>query len=203
MIYKIAAVCTCFIVFILLIGSYLAPNDLQGCGSSPSDVKQTCQKADAIVAISGGDTAARATEAVRLYKNGWASALIFSGAAADKSGPSNAAVMKKLAIEQGVPEQAIITEDMSQTTHENAKRMQRVLESHSYKRIILVTSAYHQRRASIEFKRNIGTSDIKILNSPLQRDNQWSQWWWLTPTGWWLAIGELIKILLTYGGVSQ
>lgn len=203
MIYKIAAVLACFVIFILLVGSYLAPNDLQGCGSSPSDTRPACQKADAIVAISGGDTSARAAEAIKLYQDGWASALVFSGAAADKSGPSNAAVMKKIALEQGVPEERIIIEDLSQTTHENAKRMQRVLESHNFKRIILVTSAYHQRRASIEFKRNVGTSDVKILNSPLLRDNQWSEWWWLTPTGWWLATGELVKILLTYIGVSQ
>ena len=82
-----------FFLVVWAIGSYLAPDDIASCGAKPSN-KQGCETAHAIVAVSGGDTAARADEAIKLYKNGWANILIFSGAAADKSGPSNALVIK-------------------------------------------------------------------------------------------------------------
>src|SRR5450759_4182567 len=90
------------VAFIVGISLYLQPNDLSKCGVTPGSTGN-CQSVDAIVAISGGDTQARASWAIGLYKNGWSKTLIFSGAAMDKSGPSNAAVMKKLAISAGVP----------------------------------------------------------------------------------------------------
>lgn len=46
----------------------------------------------------------------------------FSGAAADKSGPSNAAVMKQRAINAGVVASAIIVEELSESTDQNAKQ---------------------------------------------------------------------------------
>jgi len=38
-----------------------------------------------------------------LYKHDWAKLLIFSGAAADKTGPSNAEAMKRQALAAGIP----------------------------------------------------------------------------------------------------
>ena len=61
-----------------------------------------CRKADAIVAVSGGDTNARTDEAIKLYKEGWAPLIVVSGAAAaDKTGPSNAKAMYQRAINSG------------------------------------------------------------------------------------------------------
>lgn len=189
------------VVIVLLVGAYLAPDDLAKCGARPSDTPG-CHAADVIVAVSGGDTQARTNEAVKLYKNGWAPKLIFSGAAADKTGPSNAKAMREQAIHEGVPQGAIITEERSETTRQNAQLSSSVLASNDDRRVILVTSAYHQRRAGLEFRSTVG-ANTQIVNHPVQHDNQWSQWWWLTPTGWWLALSELTKILLVYVGVSR
>lgn len=186
---------------ILLIGAYLSPDDLAKCDARPSDAAG-CQAADVIVAVSGGDTRARTDEAVLLYKDGWAPKLIFSGAAADKSGPSNAEAMRERAIAAGVPEDVITTEELSETTRQNAQLSSSVLASNDDRRVILVTSAYHQRRAGLEFRSNVG-ANTQIINHPVQHDNQWSQWWWLTPTGWWLALSELVKIVLVYAGVPR
>lgn len=183
------------------IGSYLSPDDLKKCGTIPSDVKG-CDKADAIVAVSGGDTTARTAEAIKLYKNGWADTLIFSGAAADKSGPSNAEVMREQAIEAGIEPGVIIIEGNSQTTTENAVQTTNIFEQNDIKSAIIVTSAYHERRATLEFQRR--TSDISIRSHPVATDKQWSQWWWLTPSGWALAIPELVKsLILSTGGVEN
>lgn len=187
-------------VFTVGLNAYLSPNDLRSCGVSPSTVKG-CEKADAIVAVSGGDTVARTNEAIKLYKDGWAGKLIFSGAAADKSGPSNAKAMEKIAEEAGVSSDAIIIEEYGETTKENAEKTRNIFAEYNIDSVILVTSSYHQRRAGLEFSER--SPNVTIRNHPVASDNQWSSWWWLTPTGWFLALSEAFKILAFYVGGSR
>ena len=101
----------------------------------------------------------------------------------------------------GVPENSIIIEESSTTTAENAANTVVLVRQLQVKRVILVTSAYHQRRASMEFMTAYG-SDITVINHPVASDNQWSKWWWATPYGWWLAGGEIIKIVIFYTGAA-
>lgn len=186
-----------FVAIVAIIGLniYLQPNDLKDCDNKPG-VSNYCQPVDAIVAISGGDTEARVDEAIALYKNGWSKTLIFSGAAEDKTGPSNAAVMKTRAIKSGIPKSAIYLDERSETTNQNADNVQIIFSDHNIKSAILVTSGYHQRRASLEFKKS--APDVSILNHPAQNDRNWSIYWWMTPYGWWLTTGEVAKIVAFY-----
>lgn len=188
-------------VIILGISAYLGPDGLSHCGRSPS-TKQDCGTVDAIVAISGGDTQARTRNAIDLYKNGWSELLVFSGAAADKSGPSNAEAMKRQAMSAGISPDVILIEETSETTKQNAANTTNLFERRGISSVILVTSAYHQRRAGLEFGQRAGSS-IKLINHPVKSDYQWSRWWWITPTGWYLAISELVKVVAFYAGGSQ
>lgn len=182
---------------IIGIGAYLGVDDLSSCSQTPTG-ENPCNSADAIVAVSGGDTTARADEAIKLYQNGWADYIVFSGAAADKSGPSNAAVMKQQAIDAGVPESSILIETMSETTEENATNTAEILEQYDISSVILVTSFYHERRATIEFKKS--APSIAVRSHPVDSDRQWrGDGWWLTITGWRLALQEIGKILVTTG----
>lgn len=182
------------------IGRYLGPDDLKDCKNGPSQTEARCFKADAIVAISGGDTEARAKEAIMLYKKGWADKLIFSGAAQDEFSPSNARAMRQVAVDSGVPAKDILIEETARDTTENALNTLLLASFNGNRRVILVTSAYHQRRAGMEFTQAFGDR-AQIINHPVASDRHWSQTWWLTPRGWWLAIGELAKIsvVLTRG----
>lgn len=183
------------------LGAFLSPNDLKSCDRLPQP-EGNCRAADAVVAVSGGNTADRAKEAIELYKLGWGDKLIFSGAAKDTSGPSNAEVMRVQAMEAGVPSRDILIETFSQTTKENATKTSNVLEKWDIHDVILVTSPYHQRRASLEFNAAVG-DDIIIRNHPTTYDEDWSNWWWLTPRGWWLAGGEVVKIMAFFAGQSE
>ncbi|HEV7952333.1 MAG TPA: YdcF family protein [Candidatus Saccharimonadales bacterium] len=184
------------VLVIFGITAFLGPNDLAKCQNLPNN-SPSCQPTDAIVAISGGDTTARAREAIELYKRGWAPKLVFSGAAQDKSGPSNAAVMRDIAHDAGVPDEDIITEDEGETTRQNAENTLGIFEENGISSVILVTSGYHQRRASLEFnKRSDGL--VNVRNHPVATDRQWSSLWWLTAGGWYLAAGELAKITMFY-----
>ena len=193
----IFAILAFFVLVAVILPIYLGPDDLSRC-LKPEEAG-LCAKVDAIVAVSGGDTSARTAEAIRLYQAGWSELLIFSGAALDKSGLSNAEAMRRQAIEEGVDSHNIMIEDSSATTSENAENTAQLVEKTGIKRILLVTSAYHQRRASMEFKEAFGPA-VEIVNHPVASDNQWSIWWWLTPMGWWLAVGEVVKIIVAVVG---
>lgn len=194
----IIAVAIMAAVVIVGIGAYLAPDGLSHCQDRPS-ADSDCQKVDAVVAISGGDTSARTAQAIELYKNGWANLLVFSGAAQDKSGPSNAEAMKRQALAAGVPTGDILVDETSENTKQNADNSIALFTEHDITSVILVTSAYHQRRAGLEFGQRAGGT-IKIVNHPVGADNQWSSLWWTTPTGWFLAGSEIIKIIAFYLG---
>lgn len=184
----------------IAIGAYLSPNDLSDCADQPNGGKM-CSTADAIVAVSGGDTSARTDEAIKLYKNGWAPKLILSGAAQDKSGPSNAEAMGRQAEAAGVPSNAIILEDQSETTQQNAEKTQTIFEENGINSVILVISAYHERRASLEFAAR--SQNVLVRRHPVAADSQWSGWWWLTPQGWYLALSEIVKIIAFYIGGAR
>lgn len=185
-----------FVAIVIAISIYLQPNSFFGCSEQPDEGSTQCQKADAIVVVSGGDTGARTSEAIKLYQNGWGDYLVLSGAAQDKTGPSNAEAMRRQAEEAGVPANAILLEELSETTEQNAINSQSIFEQQSFDSVILVTSGYHQRRAYLEFEKR--SQGIEILNHPLHNDMHWSPFWWITPIGWWFAGGELVKITAFY-----
>jgi uncharacterized SAM-binding protein YcdF (DUF218 family) len=162
------------------IGFYLSP-------------QSALTKTDAIVAISGGETQARTAEAVALYKAGWAPVLIFSGAAADPTGPSNARAMATTAESDGVPASAVLLDETSVDTSQNATDVAVIVHQHNYHSIILVTSPYHQRRAEIAFHRALGSS-FPIVNHS-SYDQLWRRSdWWATSYSRSLTYSELQKV---------
>jgi len=104
--------------------------------------------------------------------------------------------MKTLAVKAGVPATAIYVDEDSNTTKQNAQNVQTIFSELNVKSAILVTSGYHQRRASLEF--NKLTHGVTILNHPIKSDKDWSFWWFMTPRGWWLAGSEGAKIVIFY-----
>lgn len=151
------------------------------------------QKADAIIAVSGGDTKGRTAHAIKLYQSGWAPQLIFSGAAKDPKSASNAKVMMSMAVSQGISPDVISIDEQSRDTRENAEKTKALIGDK--KTIILVTSDYHQRRALREFQRVLG-DDITIISSPANDKNWNAQTWFLTPYGWWISITEATRAVL-------
>ncbi len=163
------------------IGYYLAP---QG----------RLAKSDAVVAISGGETKARTDEAIRLYRDGYASIMIFSGAAADTSGPSNAMAMRQQALAEGIDGSRILLDETSANTSENATAVAKIVHDHSYHSLILVTAPYHQRRANLAFTRALGPG-IRVINHSAF-DQNWSRSrWWRHGYNYAITLAELQKTL--------
>ena len=158
--------------------------------------QNSLELSDAIIIISGGETTQRVSEGVRLYKERWAPLLIMSGAARDE-GTSNALAMKKMAISAGVPEKNVVVEEEATNTFENALKVKNIIQAQKITKMILVTSPYHQRRASLVFHLALRGLPIQIINHSA-KDSQWRK------NGWWenswarrITFSELQKILYT------
>lgn len=93
----------------------------------------------------------RTDRASRLYDAGRAPLIIVSGAALD-GGRSEATVMASALERAGVPAGAIIREDHSLTTHQNAFYTARILRERGIQHFLVVTSALHMPRAMASFQ---------------------------------------------------
>jgi uncharacterized SAM-binding protein YcdF (DUF218 family) len=156
-------------------------------------VADPLEKADAIVAISG-DTGARANTAISLWKQGYAPVLLFSGGSLDPSSVASAELMKRVAVAAGVPETAIVVEGASATTEENAARVAEVMTKLGMHSAILVTSPYHQRRASILFGREFERAGLSLRNHPANDPDWDANLWWTREPSRRLTVVELVKL---------
>lgn len=166
---------------------------------SPQD---PLEKADAIVTISGGETRQRVAEAVTLYNKSWAPLLIMSGAARDAK-LSNAVAMKQIAVSMGVPADKILVEEAATNTLDNAKFVRDIIKEKKFTKIILVTSPYHQRRASVAFTKALKGLPVKIINHS-STDSVWRKnGWWQDDWARYLTLSELQKTLYTWALPGQ
>lgn len=94
----------------------------------------------------------RTDTAARLYEAGRAPLIIVSGAALD-GGISEARMMASALEHKGVPPDAILQEDHSLTTHQNAVYTAEMLRKNDIQRFLLVTSALHMPRAMASFQK--------------------------------------------------
>ena len=94
----------------------------------------------------------RLVHAVALFKAGKADYILLSGGSAPGS-RSEAHLMQDVLAIMGVPASALILEDQSRNTHDNAVNSAALLKARGMTRILLVSSAFHMRRADALFKR--------------------------------------------------
>ncbi|HYH99511.1 YdcF family protein [Hyalangium sp.] len=122
--------------------------------------RERSQSADALVVLGArvlpggvpsGALQARVEKAVELYQRGIAPRLLFSGGVGVNP-PSEAQVMRTLAVQLGVPAEACILEEQSHSTEQNARYSAALLRSLSARRVVVVSDPYHLLRARQYFR---------------------------------------------------
>ncbi len=117
-------------------------------------------QADVLVVLGGGsyntgilkeDSMKRLLTGFILHKR-YGLPIILSGGASIGKLPE-AEIMKQLLEELGVDKSKIFTEVRSRDTFENAKYVKEICEKHNFRRVVLITSAYHMPRAVETFKK--------------------------------------------------
>jgi uncharacterized SAM-binding protein YcdF (DUF218 family) len=110
-------------------------------------------RSDAIVVLCGQDAEARTRFGVGQFATGAAPFLMLSGGRHDPPHTEGAKEMAVKAMALGVTPAAIVVEDQSQNTREQAEGVLAKAKEMSWGRLLLVASPYHLPRAFLTFLR--------------------------------------------------
>jgi uncharacterized SAM-binding protein YcdF (DUF218 family) len=125
-------------------------------------LQDRAQPADAIVVLGsrvypggvpGPSLNRRAQHAAALYARGLAPLVVCTGAQGDETVPSEAAVGCDLAATAGVPPSAMLLEERSHSTEQNALYTAEMLAPRGLTSVIIVSDSYHLYRANLLFTR--------------------------------------------------
>ncbi len=169
-------------------------------------VRAPLERADALVVLSGSATYIERTQrAAELYSEGRAPKIILTSDG-QQGGWSSAQQRNLLFIERAreellrlnVPAQAIeeIPHALS-NTHEEAVELRAYAARSGLRSLLIVTSAYHTRRALWTLRRVFNGSNIEIgiESPPTGQQTPRPSVWWLTPFGWRVVGGEYLKLV--------
>lgn len=121
----------------------------------------SAQEADAIIVLGAGllrdgrpgpALARRSLHAADLWHAGIAPTIICTGGQAESFPRSEAAACREILRASQVPASAILLEEQSRSTEENAIYSKRILESKGLGDVVLVSDSYHMLRASWLFQ---------------------------------------------------
>ncbi|MEN3337301.1 MAG: hypothetical protein V7647_977 [Acidobacteriota bacterium] len=192
-----AAACICLFPFA---GRYLV-------------VEQPLEHADAIVVLAGAH-AERWLEAVDLFRDGWAPRIVLSrGRIEDAEArlvalgvrfPQDAELVRDAMLQMHVPPAAILMlpESLDNTAQEAASSRRMAIAS-GWRRIIVVTSKYHSRRASYAFEREFRGTPVHVVVRTTRYDPSMPARWWTTRADVRYVTSELQKLAVYRLGVRQ
>lgn len=113
---------------------------------------------------------------------------------------TEAAELKKILLQAGIPENLILLEDKSHNTHENAMFTAQLLQKHpEIQSVVLITSAFHMRRAEACFK-VAGLKPIIFPADFYSSDRQYLPQYLIVPSAsafanWHLLIHEILGFI--------
>lgn len=145
------------------------------------------QISDAIVLLEG-DGLNRYKKAVDLYNQKFADKIIFSGGITDyEYGSFPFSDVLPYILKTNVPKEAIIHENTSLNTKEQATEVVRMAKKNEWRKIILVATHEHQYRAYLTFLREVldNYPSLALYNAPV-RDLPW-----FVETGWGIRFDRL------------
>jgi uncharacterized SAM-binding protein YcdF (DUF218 family) len=142
-------------------------------------VDETPESADAIIVLGDdnyeGDRAMRGAE---LFKAGWAPRVIASGRYL-RPYASIAELEEHDLKDRGVPAGAVVRlAHRAANTREECVAIGQLLSEHGWKRVLLVTSNYHTRRARYVCAREFPGGTALHTMAAQDRDYDPEKWWW-------------------------
>lgn len=148
--------------------------------AGPLSIADIPQRSDVIVVFGGGvgetgspgkSTIERARYAAQLYHEGYSDKIIFSSGYTFTY--NDAENMRLIALSAGVPDKDIILEQKANSTYENVISTRPILYRKKWDSILLVSSPYNMRRASLVFNKQ--AEDIKVFYTPVKNPQFYSR----------------------------
>lgn len=133
---------------------------------------------------------ARLDHGIALWKKGLAPRLILTGGTGVGDTISEAAVGRNYALEQGVPDSAILLENRGTTTSQSLEAVAGIVRQLPSSEVILVSDPFHMLRLSIEAERlGLEAYTSPTRTSPISRNKD---------ATWRFIISESVKAPLTF-----
>ena len=168
-------------------------------------VEKPLEKADVILVLGGSATFEERTDrAAELFKQGVAPKILLTNDG-EKGGwnkqlqrnPYFFERAKWQLIANGVPENAIeiLPEEVTGTIYE-AKLLKKFAAENNLNSLLIVTSAYHSRRAQWTFERTFGAESRTVIGIETPKtgiETPSRSLWWVSEQGWRFVAGEYIK----------
>ena len=163
-------------------------------------------KADVVVVLGGSSTFVERTHyAAEIFKEGRASKILLTNDG-QQGGWSNADQRNPFFVERamreveaaGVPaEEVQALPQVVTSTYEEAVLLRQYADTHGLRSILIVTSAYHSRRAWWTLRRVFEGSGVElgIESPPAGWQTPGTATWWLHSRGWQLIAGEYVKLV--------
>lgn len=190
-----------FILLLFLIWLFLAPFLAERL-----IIEKSLEKADAILVLGGSSVYLERTQkAAELFKKGIASKIYLTDdgeeagwSKIEKRNPPYVELARNSLVSQGVPAENIeILEPQVTGTIYEARVLLQKAKSANLKSVLIVTSAYHTRRAFSTFQRifaeNNQPTEIGITSPPTGEQTPPPFSWWLSGKGWNFVAGEYVK----------
>lgn len=164
------------------------------------------RRADAIVVLGAGIedaetlsglTAYRLLYGLRLFRNGYAPRLVLTGGNPNDPRVPESEVMARVALEFGVPREALIVEREALRTATQAEAVARIVRPRGIRSIVLVTSLTHSYRAARLFRK----AGLEVLSAPAEVQ-QPVRWVALSPPVVFGRSCALGPVLYEYGALA-
>lgn len=172
-------------------------------------IEKPLEKADAILVLGGSRTyLERTRKAAELYKNGVATKIYltddgeFAGwSRTEKRNPPFVELARNALVSNGIPAENIeILEPQVTGTIYEARILSEKAKNANLNSLLLVTSAYHTRRAFWTFQRIFAEQNqmtrLGITSPPAGEQTPVPDFWWFYPSGWNFVAGEYVKFVI-------
>lgn len=162
-------------------------------------VDEEPQVSHAIVVL-GGDSVFgdRVRHAVELYRRGWATRIILSGMTL-RANFNETVLMEREAITLGVPKESLILLDHNaRSTIEEGLALRELLSQEKIRRVIIVTSNFHTRRARMILRAVFEDGGVEMRVSAASDVRFESRRWWERRTSRNTFLLELLKVPNTW-----
>ena len=167
-----------------------------------------------VIFVFAGTIAERAMEASELYKEGYAPRIVVT------RGPRTAAVYRleelgidvasetdlnrDVLLQLGVPLEALLLPpELHDNTAEEARTLRALADRHGWRRIIIVSSKYHLRRAGLAVRRALRGTGVQVIRRGTRFDASTPDTWWNRRADIRWIVSETPKLLAYALGFSE
>lgn len=114
----------------------------------------------------------RSLVAAQAYREGYAPAIICTGGVSENQTRSEAEGCRDILLREGVPDTAIVLEELSRSTEQNAINTKAIMAARGWQRAVIVTDSFHMLRAGWIFS----GEGVEHTRYPVPRNRVRLQW---------------------------